>query len=416
MSVAKAPELPSLIIQRSGRKYAYVMTYRNKWVGGRSRRVESHKVGRIEGGAEAIANGRIIWDDGFVALHPELRDFEARHRPGGGIDFKPLDEEDVVEKPRRQEGLCLHAGASYALERLAAEANIGRALNMVFGKYHASRKMLSVAIYMALNRTNVIHGYGPFAEASKPPWGGVLGDSSISRLFQRVGEDDVDAFFAKLNGFNARSMAERGLERVFLALYSTSVSTCSRRLSQAAWGRNKDGDALRQVNVLFLVDQKTGLPLFYRLYRGSTPDVSTVRRVLADSARLGGPLSRCVLVADRGYPSTENIDDCLRNNIHFLFRVPSTQKYFKGYIDECRAELSDANNYNDYTGQFATTVEVDWRYDAFKVDGKRSRKDSSAKLWLHLYYCPGIYGEARSTLLSNLSNCHQITYNFGLMT
>lgn len=47
MAIAKAPELPSLIVQRSGRRHAYVMTYKNKWVYGRSRHVESHMVGRV---------------------------------------------------------------------------------------------------------------------------------------------------------------------------------------------------------------------------------------------------------------------------------------------------------------------------------------------------------------------------------
>lgn len=43
MDVVKAPSIPSLIIQRSGKKYAYVMVYKNKWIDGRCRRVESHK-------------------------------------------------------------------------------------------------------------------------------------------------------------------------------------------------------------------------------------------------------------------------------------------------------------------------------------------------------------------------------------
>jgi len=402
MAVVREPSLPPLIIQRSGRKYAYVMTYRNKWVDGRCRRVESRKVGKIEGGVDALPNGRVKWDDAFVAEHPELRSFDTWRRPGG-FDFKPRDGELPVEKPRRQEGCRLHAGATWALECIAAESNIGRALASVFSKYHAHMKILSVAFYMVLRATNSIHGYGPFAEASRLPWGGVLSDSSISRLFQRIGEDDVDAFFKKLNALNARALGDGEPERVFLALDSTSISTSARNLSQAEWGHNKDGDRLRQVNVLFLADQKTGLPLFYRLHTGSTPDVSTMRRVLADSARLGGPVRKCVLVADRGYPSEANISDCLRNNVSFLFRVPSSQPYFKSYVAEVRGELSDANNYNDYIGQFATTVEADWRYDGFEVDGKRTVRRDRARVWLHIYYNPGIHEDARNVLLANAS-------------
>lgn len=294
---------------------------------------ESHKVGKIEGGIEAINNGKIIWDESFITLYPQLRSFDTRHHKGK-LEFKPKEDELKVEKPKRQEGISLHAGATWALECLAAQSNIGKALSSVFSKYHADLKLLSVAFYMVLNSTNTIHGYGPFAETTKLPWGGVLNDSSISRLFQSIDETDVDAFFKKLNSLNAKELDSKDSERVFLALDSTSISTHSKELSLAQFGHNKDGDALRQLNVLFLVDQATGIPLFYRVYNGSTPDVSTVRRMIADSSILNGPLSKCVLVADRGYPSDDNISDCLRNNIHFLFRVPSTPAYFKSYVDE----------------------------------------------------------------------------------
>ncbi len=393
MAVVKAPSIPSVIIQRSGKKYAHVMVYKNKWIDGRCRRVESRKVGKIEGGIEAINNGKIIWDESFITLYPQLRSFDTWHHRGK-LEFRPKEDELKVEKPKRQEGISLHAGATWALECLAAQSNIGKALSSVFSKYHSDLKLLSVAFYMVLNSTNTIHGYGPFAETTKLPWGGVLNDSSISRLFQSIDETDVDAFFKKLNSLNAKELESKDSERVFLALDSISISTHSKELSLAQFGHNKDGDALRQLNVLFLVDQATGIPLFYRVYNGSTPDVSTVRRMIADSSILNGPLSKCVLVADRGYPSDDNISDCLRNNIHFLFRVPSTPAYFKSYVDESLEALSDANNYNDYIGQFYTTVEADFRYDEFEVSGKRSKKDSSARLFMHIYYDPSIYEDA----------------------
>ena len=198
MAVVKAPSIPSVIIQRSGKKYAYVMVYKNKWIDGRCRRVESRKVGKIEGGIEAINNGKIIWDESFITLYPQLRSFDTWHHRGK-LEFRPKEDELKVEKPKRQEGISLHAGATWALECLAAQSNIGKALSSVFSKYHADLKLLSVAFYMVLNSTNTIHGYGPFAETTKLPWGGVLNDSSISRLFQSIDETDVDAFFKKLN-------------------------------------------------------------------------------------------------------------------------------------------------------------------------------------------------------------------------
>ena len=56
--------------------------------------------------------------------------------------------------------------------------------------------------------------------------------------------------------------------KIILALDSTSISCYSTRLTHIEYGKNKDDDALPQLNVLFLVDQKSGLPIFYRFYDG----------------------------------------------------------------------------------------------------------------------------------------------------
>ena len=72
--------------------------------------------------------------------------------------------------------------------------------------------------------------------------------------------------------------------------------------------------------MVLLVEQKTGLPLYYRLYDGAVPDISTVRRTIADEVRLD-IARKYIMVADKGYPSKNNIDDALRNNVRFLFNL-----------------------------------------------------------------------------------------------
>ena len=69
--------------------------------------------------------------------------------------------------------------------------------------------------------------------------------------------------------------------------------------------------------MVLLVEQKTGLPLYYRLYDGAVTDISTVRRTIADEVRLD-IARKYIMVADKGYPSKNNIDDALRNNVRFF--------------------------------------------------------------------------------------------------
>ena len=50
--------------------------------------------------------------------------------------------------------------------------------------------------------------------------------------------------------------------KIILALDSTSISSYSTNLTHIEYGKNKDDDALPQLNVLFLVDQKPDFRFF----------------------------------------------------------------------------------------------------------------------------------------------------------
>ena len=94
----------------------------------------------------------------------------------------------------------------------------------------------------------------------------------------------------------------------------------NQKISAADFGHNKDGDDTSQVNVLFLTEQNSGLPLYYRTYDGAVPDISTLRNVIASRARLKLN-NEVVFVSDKGYMSSKNVDDCLRNNVDFYLIV-----------------------------------------------------------------------------------------------
>ena len=92
----------------------------------------------------------------------------------------------------------------------------------------------------------------------------------------------------------------------YYALDSTSISTYSQNLSKAEYGHNKDGDKTPQINVLMVVNQLTGEPVYYRTYSGNIPDMSTVKHYLNEMSRLELN-NNAVLVADKGYSNIRNI-------------------------------------------------------------------------------------------------------------
>ena len=85
----KTPKLPPLIIKKSPSAF-YVYTYKNKWdpEKKRSYRASFKKVGSVTSGEK---EGRIRWDDHFLAERPELRDFICE-RKGKDYVFTPMNE------------------------------------------------------------------------------------------------------------------------------------------------------------------------------------------------------------------------------------------------------------------------------------------------------------------------------------
>lgn len=169
-----------------------------------------------------------------------------------------------------------------------------------------------------------------------------------------------------------------------MALDSTSISSYTNKLSDVERGRNKDEDNLPQINLLMLVKSKSGLPIFYRTYDRNVPNVQTVRRVIADNSGLG--IQNVVLVSDRGCSGTKNINDCLRNNVGFLFILFNmkcgvssclTQKL----IDEEKVNLQDLNRRDWFTQVFQETKKISWIYERRPVKNrslqKRRRKPSN---------------------------------------
>ena len=305
------PKLPPILINKAGSVY-YVYTYKNIWDRElkRSKRGESKKIGTILGGQK---EGKIRFDEAFLQEHPEFRNYQVE-RKGKDYVFTPISEEGItLEQARNIKKL--HAGATWALDQIVADSPVGEFLKECFPRHKDYKKILSLAYFLILNQNNNVSFYESFAETTRLPYPRALSPSAVTRLFQRIELRDVQRYFSLMRSY----LQEDEDNKIILALDSTSISSYSTNLTHIEYGKNKDDDALPQLNVLFLVDQKSGLPIFYRFYDGNVPDVSTIRHTIADQALLN--MKNVVLVADKGYNSVKNINDCLINKVEFIFNV-----------------------------------------------------------------------------------------------
>ena len=105
-------------------------------------------------------------------------------------------------------------------------------------------------------------------------------------------------------------------EHDFLAVDSTSRSCHGTSLSSARWGKNKEGDKMRQTNELVVYGLKSHMPVYYRQFPGNTPDTRTVDVLLTDLSHAG--FSKVPLVMDRGYSSIASLELLLKKAHPFV--------------------------------------------------------------------------------------------------
>lgn len=236
---------------------------------------------------------------------------------------------------------------------------------------------------MSIETDKGMYLYEDFASCTRLPYHRPLGISSITRFLQHIDQDRIDVFLKKLNEC-CIEQEDKNKENVYYALDSTSISTCSDNLDFAEWGHNKDGDQLKQINIVMLVNQQTGCPLYYRHYAGSTPDVSTFNHLLKEYARMG--LNRkAILVADKGYGSVKNIHKLYQDNQSFILNMKLNFSICKNLIAKNLSYLLDDCSYNRKLGQNVLTEEIDWSYPGnFNKDSARCKREKG-RMFIHIY-------------------------------
>jgi transposase len=105
---------------------------------------------------------------------------------------------------------------------------------------------------------------------------------------------------------------------------------------------NHNGVNNNEIKLIFVLDSKTKMPLFYRYIPGNIIDNST----LISTINLLSPYNINVelIVMDCGYSSTDNLSQLLSANIPFITRMSQNRKDFKNLILEYDKALDDPEN------------------------------------------------------------------------
>ena len=112
---------------------------------------------------------------------------------------------------------------------------------------------------------------------------------------------------------------------------------------------NHNGIINLEFRLIYVVQQRTGLPLFFRYVAGNVIDGATVKRTIEEMKGLGVNTKFALL--DSGYYNGANADILLEANISFISRVGKTHGIYKDALKKFRSTLEVKQNLVKYNGR-----------------------------------------------------------------
>ena len=264
-------------------------------------------------------------------------------------------------------------GATYLLDEICQKTGIAADLGKCFGSLAAP--MLSMAYYLVLEEGQAMYRFNKWSASHKHPFGKDIPSQRSSELFGLISED------AKMKYFNLQAR-RHGLNE-YLAFDTTSISSYSRLIKQAKYGKNKEGDSLPQINLALLYGEESMLPVYYRKLAGNITDVKTIENLLKDIDFL--KLEKLKLVMDRGFYSERNINDLMKRHHKFLIGVKTSLKIVSSRLDEIQSDFVTRFNYNSELKLYVMSFTEEWDYSEEKPRTGEIINDKR-RIYLHYYY------------------------------
>jgi len=105
---------------------------------------------------------------------------------------------------------------------------------------------------------------------------------------------------------------------------------------------NHNGNISLEARLIYVLDRKTGMPIYFRHCRGNVVDVSTLCTTLAELKQYKVDIGYAIL--DAGYFSEENVRELFRNCVSFITRLAPNRRLFKDVASTCLPGLMDSEN------------------------------------------------------------------------
>jgi Transposase len=113
---------------------------------------------------------------------------------------------------------------------------------------------------------------------------------------------------------------------------------------------NHNGEISNEVRLIYVIQQETGLPLYFRYCPGNVIDVSTLIRTMKELKQNG--INTKFAILDAGYYDEKSICELYENKISFVTRLKQNRKLYKQLLHEHLDTLESKENFVNYNSRY----------------------------------------------------------------
>ncbi len=263
-------------------------------------------------------------------------------------DFSTLDiPVDYPQAPKPStESLILDFGDAFFLDEFEKQSGFAGVLNKV--NVHNRDTLKSMIAYYIFCHASNCHARtwweGSYSRILYPA--ATMDSQRISEFLAELGSEGCFRDFFRAYHPFIKSSADAG-ENILI----DSTGLPNNIHFPLAAVSNHNGEINREVRLIYVTQQETGLPIYFRYCPGNVIDASTLVRTMSELEDHG--ISTKSAILDAGYYNTDNIRELYLHGVSFVTRLKENLRLYKRLVSEYLPSLETMENFVSYNSRYA---------------------------------------------------------------
>jgi transposase len=265
------------------------------------------------------------------------------------VDFVP----EVTEKKGKM-NLILDFGDTFFIDEYMKNSGLGSVVDEIgYGNPDTLKAMLSYYILCNMANCHAADWFeGNYARILYPKAN--LTSQRISDFLAAIGDEYSEREFFKAY-LEFLFQKDKTVKDTGILIDSTGLPNDIRFPLTAI--SNHNGKVSNEVRLIYVTQQDTGMPIYFRYCPGNVIDTPTLVRTMAELKESG--INTKFAILDAGYYSDKNIEYLFDKQISFVTRLKGNKTLYKQLVRDHLDDLEHKDNFVSYNNRYAYIKRVE---------------------------------------------------------